>query len=143
MPWPIHPSVFVESLHCQAPDGCGTQRIPALMEPTCCVLSHFSCVQLFATPWTVACRTPLPMAFSRQEYWSGLQCLPPENPPGPGIEPTSLTTSALADRFFTTGATWEAPEPIVFDQIIFHQTKRKRCQVTRFFEGKVHGTVRL
>ena len=24
------------------------------------------------TPWTVACRTPLSMEFSRQEYWSGL-----------------------------------------------------------------------
>ena len=34
-------------------------------------------------------------------------------------------------------------EPIVFDQIIFHQTKRKCCQVTRFFEGKAHGTVRI
>ena len=30
-----------------------------------------SCVQLFATPWTVACHTPLSMEFSRPEYWSG------------------------------------------------------------------------
>ena len=29
-------------------------------------------VQLFATPWTVTCQTPLSMEFSRQEYWSGL-----------------------------------------------------------------------
>ena len=29
-------------------------------------------VQLFATPWTVACQAPLSMGFSRQEYWSGL-----------------------------------------------------------------------
>ena len=36
-----------------------------------CVLSHFSCVQLFAIPWTVACQAPL-LGFSRQEYWSGL-----------------------------------------------------------------------
>ena len=34
-----------------------------------CVLSH---VQLCATPWTLACQMPLPMEFSRQEYWSGL-----------------------------------------------------------------------
>ena len=34
-----------------------------------CVLSH---VQLFVTPWTVACQVPLSMGFSRQEYWSGL-----------------------------------------------------------------------
>ena len=31
-----------------------------------------SCVQLFATPWTVAHQAPLSMGFSRQEYWSGL-----------------------------------------------------------------------
>ena len=31
-----------------------------------------SCVQLFATPWNVACQAPLSMKFSRQEYWSGL-----------------------------------------------------------------------
>ena len=29
------------------------------------------CVQLFTTPGTVACPAPLPMGFSRQEYWSG------------------------------------------------------------------------
>ena len=32
-------------------------------------LSH---VQLFATPWAVACQPPLSMGFSRQEHWSGL-----------------------------------------------------------------------
>ena len=31
-----------------------------------------SCVQLFATPWTVARQAPLFMGFSRQKYWSGL-----------------------------------------------------------------------
>ena len=31
-------------------------------------LSH---VQLFTTPWTAAHQAPLPMGFSRQEYWSG------------------------------------------------------------------------
>ena len=33
--------------------------------------SH-SCVRLFVTPWTVAYQAPLPMEFSRKEYWSGL-----------------------------------------------------------------------
>ena len=37
-----------------------------------CVLSHFSRVQLFATPWTTAHQAPLSLGFSRQEYWSGL-----------------------------------------------------------------------
>ena len=34
-----------------------------------CMLSPF---QLFATPWTAACQSPLSMAFSRQEYWNGM-----------------------------------------------------------------------
>ena len=41
-----------------------------------CVLSCFSHVQLFVTPWTLARQAPLSMAFSRQEYWSGLPCSP-------------------------------------------------------------------
>ena len=61
-----------------------------------------SCFQLFATWWTVAHKTPLSMGFSRQEYWSGLPCLPLGDLPDPGIEPTSLTSPALAERFFTT-----------------------------------------
>ena len=31
-----------------------------------------SCLQLFATPWTVAHQAPLSLGFSRQEHWSGL-----------------------------------------------------------------------
>ena len=72
------------------------------------MLGRFSCVRLFVTPWTVACQVPLSMVFSRQEYWSGLPCLPPGDLPNPGIKPTSLPSPALAGRFFTTSATWEA-----------------------------------
>ena len=36
------------------------------------LVSHFSCVQLFTTPWTAACQAPPSLGFSRQEYWSGL-----------------------------------------------------------------------
>ena len=42
-----------------------------------CGLIHFSHVQLFATPWTMAHQAPLSMGFSRHEYWSGLPCPPP------------------------------------------------------------------
>ena len=41
------------------------------------------------TPWTVACKAPLSMGFSRQEYWNGLPFPYPENLPDPGIEPRS------------------------------------------------------
>ena len=54
------------------------------------MLSQFSHVRLFVTPWTVACQAPLSMGFSRQEYWSGLPCPPPGDLPDPGIEPTTL-----------------------------------------------------
>ena len=46
-----------------------------------CMLSHFSRIQLFVTPWTVTHQAPLSMGFSRQE---------------------------LAGEFFTTSAIWEA-----------------------------------
>ena len=49
-----------------------------------CVLSCFSCVQLFANPWTVAHQDPLSMGFSRQEYWSGLPCPRPGDLPHQG-----------------------------------------------------------
>ena len=45
-----------------------------------------SCVQLFASPWTVACQAPLSMGFSRQEYWSRLPFPSPGNLPNPGIK---------------------------------------------------------
>ena len=57
-----------------------------------CILSP---VQLFATPWIVVSQAPLSMGFSRQEYWSGLLCPPPEDLPDPGIKPASLASPAL------------------------------------------------
>ena len=64
-----------------------------------CVLSR---VQLFETLWTIARQGPLSMEFSRQEYWNGLPFPPPGDLPDPGIEPTSLASSALAGEFFST-----------------------------------------
>ena len=65
-------------------------------------------VQIFATPGTVAPQAPLSIGFSRQEYWSGLQCSPPSDLPNPGIESMSFMSPALAGGFFATHATWEA-----------------------------------
>ena len=56
----------------------------------------------------VACQAPLSVGFSRQEYWSGLPCPPPEDLPDLGINPMSVTFPALAGGVFTTSATWEA-----------------------------------
>ena len=59
-----------------------------------------SCIQLFVTPWTVACQTPLFMEISRQEYWSGLPFPFPGVLPYPGIQSISFVSLALAGRFF-------------------------------------------
>ena len=48
------------------------------------------------------------MGFSKQEYWSGLPCLPPGDLADPGIKLEFLMSPALAGGFFTTSATWEA-----------------------------------
>ena len=51
--------------------------VKLISKGTCvCVLSHFSPVWLRATPWTAARQAPLPMGFSKQEYWRGLPCPP-------------------------------------------------------------------
>ena len=62
----------------------------------CVLLNCFSYVQVFATPWTANCQSPLSMRFYRQEYQNGLPCLSPGDLPDPGIEPASPT-----GRFFT------------------------------------------
>ena len=80
----------------------------------CSVLSRFSRIWLFAIPWIVAHQPPLSMGFSRQEYWSGLPCPPPRDLPDPGIKPASLTSPALASRFFTIWATKEAQQSHTF-----------------------------
>ena len=70
-----------------------------------------SCVQLFATPWSVACQAPLLMGFSRHEYWS-------MSSSKGSYQPRDLAqvscAPALASGFFTTSAAWEAPFSVTF-----------------------------
>ena len=65
-------------------------------------LSH---VQLFATPWTVACQAPLSMGFSQARILE-LPFPPLGDLPNLGIEPMSLASPALAGGFFASN--WEA-----------------------------------
>ena len=58
----------------------------------CCVLSHFSCIWL-CDP--MDCSPP-------SSYWSRLPFPSPGDLPKPGIEPVSLASPALADRFSST-----------------------------------------
>ena len=67
---------------------------------SCCTtwseVKLFSCVWLFATPWTVAYQAPPSLGFSRQEYWSGLPFPFPGDLPNPVIEPGSPVLQADA-----------------------------------------------
>ena len=55
------------------------------------MLSHFRCVWLFATLWTIACPAPLFTGFSWQEYWSGSPCPLPRDLPVQGLNPCLLS----------------------------------------------------
>ena len=75
------------------PEACSHHSAAEVLQscPTLC----FSRVWLFATLWTVACQAPLSIGFSRQDYWRGLPCPPPGDPPDPG-------------RMY---ASWQCPSP--------------------------------
>ena len=51
----------------------------------------------FVTPWTAVYQVPLSTGLFRQEYWSVLPFVFPEDLPEPGFEPAS---SALEGEFF-------------------------------------------
>ena len=88
-----------------------------------CVLSHFSCVRLFATLWTIQpSRLLCPWGFSRQEYQSGLPCSPPGDSPNPVIKPKFLWFSPWVGRI-----------PL----------KKEMATHSIFLPGKSHGQRRL
>ena len=89
-----HDSLLSSRPPCYWVQACSAGRV--------CV-SH-SVFLLFATPWTIACRVPQSMEFSRQEYWSELSFPSPADLPDLGIK----WVSCIAGRFFTLWATREA-----------------------------------
>ena len=66
-----------------------------------CLLNMFSHVQLFVTH-----QAPLSMAFSGQEYWSGLPRPPPRDLSDPGIK--SASQISCIGGLFTISASWVA-----------------------------------
>ena len=77
-------------------------------------------VQLFVTPWTLACQAPLSMGLSRQEYWSGLPFPTPGDLPNPGIELGSPALGGPQSRFplkctfshlMTTSPSYQVTDP--------------------------------
>ena len=83
-----------------------------------------------ATLWTVARQSPLPMGFSRQEYWSGLPFPSPRDLPDPGLETMS---PALAGVFFTTSATWSFEKTLMLGKI--EDRRRRGRQRMRWLDG--------
>ena len=67
---------MVGGLTCPAPYGIFLVVVVLLL----------SCIRPFATPWSIALKSPLFMAFSRQEYWSGWPFPSAGDPPDPGME---------------------------------------------------------
>ena len=82
---------------------------PCVCECVCVCAQSLSHDQFSAILWAVAHQAPPSMGISGQKYWSGFPCPPSRGLPEPGIKPMSLMSPALANGFFTTGATWEAP----------------------------------
>ena len=66
-----------------------------LVSPSMFCAQPLSRVWLFVALWTVVRQAPLSMGFPRQEYWSGVPFLFPEDLPNPGIEPASPVSPAL------------------------------------------------
>ena len=87
-----------------------------------CMLSCFSCVQLF-DPVDCSLTGSCSMGFCRQGYWSGLPCPLPGDLPDPRIKPKSLTSPALAGGLFTTLSTWEAQRTGECPQVSNHPWK--------------------
>jgi len=85
-----------------------------------CAAVAQSCL-ILCSSWIIACQDPLSTEFFRQEYWSRVTF------PLQGIFPTkkifptnaSLTSPALADRFFTVSDPWEAYELCLLYALLF------------------------
>ena len=64
-----------------------------------------SCVQLFATPWTIISQAPLPMRFSQARIFEWVAMPSSRDLSDTGIKLASPAFPALAHGFFTTSTT--------------------------------------
>ena len=100
-----------------------------------CVLSHFSRVQHFETPWTGACQAPLSMGFSRQEYWNEFPCPAPGDIPNPGIKTKSPALQADSLPTKPTGK----PIYIVYLYFISYSSEVRMMVIAVFLRKCTHG----
>ena len=96
-----------------------TQLIVTAKNVLCCCLVTKLYSSLFATPWTVACQTPLSMGFSRQEHLSGLPFPSPRDLPHPGIE--SASPAWQLDSLLTTESPGEPQNDLRQSQMSWGQ----------------------
>ena len=89
------------------------------------------------------------MESSKQEYWSRLPFLTPDDHPNSRTEPESPVSPALAGRFFTW-ATWEAPTWQLYSWNLFHINQnlcshKGLCTIvcSSFVHGSLYGMVQM
>ena len=104
-----------------------------------------SCVQLFETPWTIACQAPLSMGFPRQEHWSGLPFPSPGDFSDPGIEPRSPALQADSLPFEPPGnpCSWFILRPPCV--MVFHSLRQGtfECSGPSFESASKEGSYNL
>ena len=84
----MRPDAWSALLTLGKPTSLGLPEVRSMVQ-ACVHARSLSHVRLSAPPWTVAHQAPLPMEYSRQEYWSGLPFAPPGDLPDSGIKPAS------------------------------------------------------
>ena len=88
-----------------------------------CESENVSCSVMSSSlqpPWTTACQAPLSMGFSKQKYWRRLPWPSPADLLGPGNQPISLMSPAMAGRFFTTSAAREVDLPLKIQSLLWN-----------------------
>ena len=111
--------------------------------PACCsscVLSRFSHVQLFTTPWIIADQAPLPMGFSKQESGVGLYALLQGLFPAQGKICISYKSPALVRGFFTNSAT--LVDPFLSQFLSIHQPSGTDLSTLQFMPNSHNNCIR-
>ena len=87
------------------------------------VLSH---VQLFATPWTLACQAALSMGFPRQEYWSGFAISFSRGTSQPRDQTCISRASSIGWQILYHCTTWDRLIKTLFLKVsgLFHEAKK-------------------
>ena len=105
-----------------------------------CVSAHSVVSDSLRPPWIVAYQVPLPMGFSRQEYWIGLPCPSPGDLPDPGIKPVSPVAPALqADSLLLSH--WGSPEQLLV--VSFSRVGHPQSTEIRANRGTMIANVQL